>query len=226
MAPQDQHPTPLPSGEDLTAYQAVIRASVRLGSIEQSLFAEVPRKSIAGIYRGTLLMTSRGCGRYHANRGSLRLPPELRNYIYDYILAGNTYSVAKDEFRVWDKGLWSVQDQNQFAFLRVCHDGHEEIASLPVTRNAFYFTHQPLGTRFWKRLSIRQKEQIQHVSVCFDHESCPGSRFVNRPPNTTKREGVVADFDFIRVLSGLNNVQVSGCQEMVHLARWFMTSRP
>lgn len=123
-------------------------------------------------------------------------------------MAGNRYLVAKDEVRIWDKGLWSFQDQNQSAFLRVCHDIHEEIAFLPLARNAFFFTRQPLGSRFWKKLSRRPKEHNQHLSLALTTKSCPGSRFVNWLPNTTKREGLVAEFDLLRVLSGLKHIQI------------------
>ncbi|KAF3051583.1 hypothetical protein E8E11_010784 [Didymella keratinophila] len=190
MKPKDRHPTPLPFSKGLSAWQAENSASARL-KLERAV--SIRRKAIE---------------RNYAKWGFLRLPPELRNYIYDYVLAGDRYLLANDEARIWDKGLWSFQDQNQFAFLRVCHDIHAEIAFLPLARNVLFFRHQPLGSRFWKKPSMRQKEHIQHVGLALATASCPRNRFVNRVPNTTKKEGLVTEFDFLRALSGLKHIQI------------------
>lgn len=108
------------------------------------------------------------------------------------------------------KGLWSFQDRTTFAFLRICHDVHREIAFLPLARNASFFTHHPLGSRFWKKLSMRQKEHVQRLSVVLITKSSAGNKFVNRHPNIRKKEGFVAEFNFLRVLCGLTHKKIVG----------------
>lgn len=105
---------------------------------------------------------------------------------------------------------WQPPDQarHQFALLRVCREILRETVYLPLTLNTFYFTQQPLGSKSWKRLPLKQKERIKRVRLALRVNGEPGHRFfLLNTQRATKQEGT-AEFGFPRVLSGLKYIQL------------------
>ncbi|KAJ4382921.1 beta transducin [Didymella sp. IMI 355093] len=73
----------------------------------------------------------------------LRLPPELRNRIWEYALGGHVFDVVtrtvyERRKRINKAKVWDLP-KNTFALLRVCRQIYAEPALLPYKHNAFRF---------------------------------------------------------------------------------------
>ncbi|KAF1932400.1 uncharacterized protein M421DRAFT_2031 [Didymella exigua CBS 183.55] len=76
----------------------------------------------------------------------LRLPPELRNQIWEYALGGHAFDITTrkvfkqrkriDKAKAWDLPI------NTFALLRVCRQIYAETALIPYKHNAFCFASE------------------------------------------------------------------------------------
>ncbi|KAF3046619.1 hypothetical protein E8E12_011254 [Didymella heteroderae] len=73
----------------------------------------------------------------------LRLPPELRNRIWEYTLGGHVFDVTtrgifKRRKRIFKAKVWGLP-KNTFALLGVCRQIYAETVLLPYRHNAFNF---------------------------------------------------------------------------------------
>ncbi|KAF1997456.1 hypothetical protein P154DRAFT_578877 [Amniculicola lignicola CBS 123094] len=72
----------------------------------------------------------------------LRLPAEIRNTIYGYVLGGKTVTKEGWEGRMTDKDTFEISGRQSLALLGVCRMIYAETAFLPFTLNDFHFDYE------------------------------------------------------------------------------------
>jgi hypothetical protein len=107
----------------------------------------------------------------------LRLPPELRNKIYDYVCGGLTVCPTKmntPPYRLWSRYTkdrltsdWKPLP-NPTSYLLVCRQMYSEMALLPLKLNDFEIFHFRSSSQFIGQLSTEQRNAIDSVSFTLD----------------------------------------------------------
>jgi hypothetical protein len=97
----------------------------------------------------------------------LRLPAEVRNQIYAYILSGEAFSIhCWRRYAPFGIATRILRKQKNFlALLAVCHQIHAETRLLPFQLNAFRFKSQDAFKSWLDKFGRDQKEAIQEVHI-------------------------------------------------------------
>jgi hypothetical protein len=98
----------------------------------------------------------------------LRLPPELRNQIYEYVLGGEIYYLLDSSGRmILIKNRYNGARRPQkhcFALLETCRQLHAETASLPSSLNTFASSSLTIAN-FFSKLTTAQQEAVKGVRL-------------------------------------------------------------
>jgi hypothetical protein len=97
----------------------------------------------------------------------LRLPAELRNQIYTYILGGETFSVhCWRRYTPFGFATRILRKRRLFlALLAVSRQLHSETRLLPFRLNVFRFKSQDAFVSWLDKFALDQQEAIQNISL-------------------------------------------------------------
>ncbi|KAF1936746.1 hypothetical protein EJ02DRAFT_459276 [Clathrospora elynae] len=133
----------------------------------------------------------------------LRLPPELRNMIYEYVLSGLTFQMHHIKVR---------QDRRALAIVSVCRQTHADTCVLLYKLGTFSFdrlslhpdTKLPCLKHFLARRTLVQREAIQTISLL-------AAQPVGSSSETSLEPGVglaAQNFDILKSLPNLKRVNM------------------
>ncbi|KAF2253363.1 hypothetical protein BU26DRAFT_399624, partial [Trematosphaeria pertusa] len=86
----------------------------------------------------------------------LRLPAELRNKIYSYVLGGRLWEL-KDTLTAGSR------EKNSMSLLRVCRQINAETASLPFELGTFSFESLSALMQWSQRMPPKQRDAVRSV---------------------------------------------------------------
>lgn len=115
---------------------------------------------ISYAHRANRLLT--GAHRVKSNQMSplLRLPPEIRNKIWQYVLGGKLIRVEDQKGSRYAKFSSSPSEpDNAMALLRTCRQVYAEAALMPLLLNTFSFDYITVV----KKLKLRQRKHIASI---------------------------------------------------------------
>jgi hypothetical protein len=157
----------------------------------------------------------------HNQRASplLRLPAELRNQIYEYVL---TF------------GVWFINENTGYAdpcdaqpgvlsLLSVCRQIYHETEFLALRLNAIYFTEPP-NSFFFSRLTMPQRAAITHVTVdtyIWHHKiGASVSAFGDQITLRDRQFQLLASLPALRTLDVLINGRDTTNEQMAAVKNW------
>lgn len=96
-----------------------------------------------------------------------RLPAEIRNQIYAYILGGETFNIyCWRRYKPYGFATRILRKRKFFlALLAVCRQLHSETRLLPFSLNAFSFTSQDAFRSWLDKFSLDQQKTIQKIHL-------------------------------------------------------------
>ncbi|RYN33813.1 hypothetical protein AA0112_g5632 [Alternaria arborescens] len=97
----------------------------------------------------------------------LRLPGEIRNEVYQYVLNEGAYHFMDDD-------LWPMTEcEERFALLRVCREIYNETRLLPFSLNTFSFSNFQNFHRFIvKFTTAKQRQAIRALDIAICNSCC------------------------------------------------------
>jgi hypothetical protein len=103
----------------------------------------------------------------HQASSFLRLPAELRNQIYTYVIGGETFDIyCWRRYTPYGFATRILRKRRAFlALLAVCRQLYSETRLLPFRLNAFRFKSQDAFHSWLDKFALDQREAIQNVSL-------------------------------------------------------------
>ena len=154
----------------------------------------------------------------------LRLPPEIRNSIWAYVLGGKVLRpmLARPNYRTFSLVLSQAESKDPTALLRVCRQVYAETALLPLSLAICSFRDIWCARVALKRLKAYQRKQI---TIC-RHEvesSFNDRRASSAPYNAVLSPSILPGLKEFRVcIFTESELEAEDVQTMKHQAREYL----
>lgn len=139
------------------------------------------------------------------NTALLRLPTEIRQEIWKYVLGGKTYLASRFGGRYYSQSYSfapsTVEPRNGMALLRACRQIYSEAVLYAFFKAAFAYHDLTYLKRSVKALQTYQRKHITHLRI-----DCQGRNYVSYLEGSGRLYDI--KLDFVKMCPALINVTV------------------